>query len=67
MILVLETEIWPNFLWKAHDRKVPVILINGRISDKSFHRYKAFRGLIPGFFESWMQSAEDANRMKALE
>jgi 3-deoxy-D-manno-octulosonic-acid transferase len=66
MILVMETEIWPNFIWMAQDRDVPVVLINGRISDKSFQRYKAVRGFLPAFSESWMQTDEDAIRMKAI-
>src|SRR4029079_7512171 len=56
LILIFETEIWPNFLWEAHDKKIPVILINGRISDRSFSRYRSFGKIIPGFTECWMQS-----------
>jgi len=67
LILIFETEIWPNFLWEAHDQKIPVILINGRISDHSFSRYRFVRKLIPGFTECWMQSIEDASRMKQIE
>lgn len=67
LILIFETEIWPNFLWEAHDQKIPVILINGRISDQSFSRYRFARNLIPGFTECWMQSIEDASRMKQIE
>jgi 3-deoxy-D-manno-octulosonic-acid transferase len=67
LILILETEIWPNFLWEAHDQKIPVILINGRISDRSFSRYRLVRKMIPGFTECWMQSVQDASRMKQIE
>lgn len=67
LVLIFETEIWPNFLWEAHDQKIPVILINGRISDQSFSRYRFARNLIPGFTECWMQSIEDASRMKQIE
>jgi 3-deoxy-D-manno-octulosonic-acid transferase len=67
LILIFETEIWPNFLWEAHDKKIPVILINGRISNRSFSRYRVFRKIIPGFTECWMQSIEDASRMKQIE
>ena len=67
LILIFETEIWPNFLWEAHNQKIPVILINGRISDRSFSRYRLVRKLIPGFTECWMQSMEDASRMKQIE
>jgi 3-deoxy-D-manno-octulosonic-acid transferase len=67
LVLIFETEIWPNFLWKANDQKIPVILINGRISDRSFARYRFVRKLIPGFTECWMQSMQDASRMKEIE
>ena len=67
LILIFETEIWPNFLWEAQDKKIPVILINGRISDRSFSRYRFFGKIIPGFTECWMQSIEDASRMKQIE
>jgi 3-deoxy-D-manno-octulosonic-acid transferase len=66
LILILETEIWPNFLWEANDQKVSVILVNGRISDRSFSRYKFFRGVLPRFNEAWMQTTEDARRMAEL-
>ena len=34
-IILSEAEIWPNFLWEAFDRRIPVFLINARISEKS--------------------------------
>jgi len=39
-ILLVETEIWPNFLRIAEDEKIPVMMVNGRISDRSMKRYK---------------------------
>src|SRR6184192_1553075 len=49
LVLVLETEIWPNFLRKAGQRKIPVLFVSGRISDRSFARYrKSFKAF--GFF-----------------
>ncbi len=35
----VETEIWPNFWWEARRRKITILLINGRLSDRSFKRY----------------------------
>ncbi|UCF35336.1 MAG: 3-deoxy-D-manno-octulosonic acid transferase [Acidobacteriota bacterium] len=43
LILLAETEIWPNFLAAARQEGVPVILVNGRISDQSYERYLRFR------------------------
>jgi len=36
LIIIVETEIWPNFVRLARDEKIPVILANGRISDRSY-------------------------------
>jgi len=78
VIVVLETEIWPNFLRAAAQRGVPVLFVSGRISDRSFARWERWmtalgpllRPLLrnalghPGGF--WMQSERDAERVKAL-
>jgi 3-deoxy-D-manno-octulosonic-acid transferase len=48
-LVVVETELWPNLLNAAKNRKIPVIMINGRISVKSFRIYYVFR-----FFFSWV-------------
>ena len=45
LVLILETEIWPNFLHECHCQGVVVCLANGRISDRSFQRYWKFRWL----------------------
>ena len=78
LVLVLETEIWPNFLREAGQRKVPVLFLSGRISDRSFARYQKFLGVF-GFFlrpllqnalshasAFLMQSEKDAERVRAL-
>jgi 3-deoxy-D-manno-octulosonic-acid transferase len=78
LVIVLETEIWPNFLREADRRDVPVIFVSGRISDKSFARYQKFFGWA-GFYLGpflrdalgharafLMQSARDAERVKEL-
>ena len=78
LVLVLETEIWPNFLREAARRKVPVLFVSGRVSDRSFARYQKFLGAF-GFFlrplmrdalshasAFLMQSEKDAERIRAL-
>ena len=40
LVIVMETEIWPNFLREARRRNVPVIFANARISERSFARFK---------------------------
>jgi len=44
-VLVLETEIWPNFLREAGRRKDPVLFVSGRISDRSFASYQSYLGV----------------------
>ncbi len=46
-VLLMELEIWPNFLQGAHRRGVPVAVINGRISERTFKGYRLARGLLP--------------------
>jgi len=78
LVLVLETEIWPNFLHEARRRKIPVVFVSGRISDRSFARYqnyfRVFAYFLCPFLRSalsnasafLMQSAKDAERARAL-
>jgi len=44
-VLLLETELWPNFLKNCSQAGIPVFLFNGRISDKSIGRYRRIRWL----------------------
>ncbi len=46
-VLLMELELWPNFLQAAERRGIPVAVVNGRISDKSFRGYRKLRGLLP--------------------
>ena len=43
MLIVAETEIWPNYFFQAKRYGASVIIVNGRISDRSAPRYRAFR------------------------
>jgi 3-deoxy-D-manno-octulosonic-acid transferase len=67
-IILLETEIWPNFLWRAADLKIPVFLANARLSDRSYPRYKKFGWLFRPIFASFAgvscQNEEDAKRLR---
>ena len=46
MIVIAETEFWPNFLRLAHQSGARVLVVNARISDRSFPRYRQWRSLI---------------------
>lgn len=69
-IVLVEAEIWPNFLWRASDLKLPVFLANARLSDRSFPRYKKFGWLFRRLFASFAgvgcQNEEDAERLRAV-
>jgi 3-deoxy-D-manno-octulosonic-acid transferase len=41
-LLIIETEIWPNLIWQVKKQAVPVIIINGRISDSTYKNYLTF-------------------------
>jgi len=43
LFLMIETEIWPNFLRHLHRRGIPALLVNGRISPRSFRGYRRLR------------------------
>ena len=69
-IILLEAEIWPNFLWRAESLRIPVFLANARLSDRSFPRYKRFGWLFRPLFASLAgvscQSEEDALRLREV-
>lgn len=46
-VLLMELEIWPNFLQAASRRGIPVAVINGRISERTLRGYRLARGLLP--------------------
>ena len=52
-IVLVEAEIWPNFLWRAQRLGIPVFLANARLSDRSFPRYKKFAFLFRPLFASF--------------
>ena len=69
-VIIAETEIWPNFLRTCRVRGVRVVMINGRISDKSFARYRVIRRWLRRVFEDYtligMQSDTDRARIEAI-
>jgi 3-deoxy-D-manno-octulosonic-acid transferase len=74
LVVILETEIWPNFMREAERAGVPVVFVNARISERSIRRFRRFRRFVGGFFghvlrsaEIFMaQSAEDAKRLEEM-
>jgi 3-deoxy-D-manno-octulosonic-acid transferase len=78
LVVILETEIWPNFLHESRKRNIPVIFASGRISDRSFARYQKYLGLFGFYLRPFlvsslsnatsylMQTSVDADRIRAL-
>ena len=70
LVIIIETEIWPNFLRQAYRRGIPTLLLSGRLSARASARYKLchsfFRRVLGSFTALGMQSAEDAVRIVGL-
>lgn len=69
-IIIAETEIWPMFAYITNMMKIPLILINGRISPTSFSGYKHlkffFKDVLSWFDKILMQTQDDKDRMIAI-
>jgi 3-deoxy-D-manno-octulosonic-acid transferase len=78
IVIILETEIWPNFLRETRRGNIPLIFVSGRISDRSFARYQSYLSAFGFFLRPFlknaltcataflMQSENDAARIRAL-
>lgn len=70
MVLVAETEFWPLWLLRAGHNGIPVLLVNGRISDRSFPSYRRLRPLFSGalncFTACLVQTKGDLEKLSAL-
>ena len=70
LFLLVESEIWPNLLTSLAQHQVPVCLVNGRISSRSFSRYRFVKRLMQRIWScldlALMQTAQDAERIKEL-
>ncbi len=68
--IVVETELWPNLFRQLHRHGVPSVLINGRISSRSFHRYHMIRCFMRSVLQCLsvclMQSDRDVQQLVAL-
>lgn len=70
LVLLMESELWPNLILSAHRRGIPLVLVNGRLSDTSFRRWRrlprTIAALLRRFDLCLAQSQEDARRYAAL-
>ncbi|MDD5259209.1 MAG: 3-deoxy-D-manno-octulosonic acid transferase [bacterium] len=67
---IIETELWPNLITAAWQKKVKIILLNGRLSDRSYPTYQRFKILfkkiISCFNYACVQTEEDKEKFTAL-
>lgn len=74
LVVLVELELWPNFLFEARRRGVPVVVVNGRISERSFRRYSWARSLaflrrflpLEGVARYCVQTEQYASRFERL-
>jgi 3-deoxy-D-manno-octulosonic-acid transferase len=70
MVLLMETELWPRLLRECRKRDIPISIVNGRISETSFRRYKWIRSFVTRVLSdlsfALMQSEPDAERIREL-
>jgi 3-deoxy-D-manno-octulosonic-acid transferase len=78
VVIIVETEIWPNFLRECRRAGVPVIFVNGRLSERSFRGFRRAVSFSGGVLRSFltrilndatlflMQGEQDASRLRAL-
>ena len=69
-LIIAETEIWPNLIMESDRRGIPIIIVNGRISDRSFGRYKLVKAMLRPVLKMVnifiMQSDADSKRIICL-
>ncbi|PIE60032.1 MAG: hypothetical protein CSA32_00845 [Desulfobulbus propionicus] len=70
LFLLVETDFWPNWLIMLHYRNIPAILVNGRISQKSYNQYRKLKFLFTPLFSCFtclcMQTAAEVEKMRSL-
>ena len=70
LALWMESELWPNMLQAIKTRNIPAVLINARLSDKSFRRWKVFKSiaskLVSTFNLIMAQTGQDATHYQSL-
>lgn len=70
LVVIAETEFWPNFIRLAHDGGARIAVVNARLSDRSWPRYRRFRGLLQKVLANvdlfLTQTSEDAKRLQDI-
>jgi 3-deoxy-D-manno-octulosonic-acid transferase len=70
MFIVAETEIWPNLISHLYRRNIPIVVVNGRISDRSYKGYTVINFLVQSVFNKinlfCVQTQTDGKRLVNL-
>jgi 3-deoxy-D-manno-octulosonic-acid transferase len=74
IVIIMETEIWPNFLREARGAGIPVVFVNARISERSLGRFEKWKFLVGEFYRRVLQDVElflaqtpqDAERLREM-
>lgn len=70
MVVIVESDIWPNFMAALKKRGIPAVLVNARLSDRTFEGYRRFSWLMGPALRAFScvcaQTGEDARRFAAL-
>ena len=70
LALIAESEIWPNTIMALAERDIPLVMVNGRMSDRSYQRWQKMPGIIRGLLERFAlclaQTFDDAERLARL-
>ena len=70
MVILTETDLWPNFLRRMAAARIPAVLVNARLSERSFRGYRKLRPLVLPMLRSLLricaQTEQEADRFAAL-
>lgn len=68
--IIMETELWPNLIYCAKKNKIPLVLLNGRISNRAYPKYQharfMFKSILNQLTQILVQSKEDQHRFISL-
>jgi len=70
LFIIMETEIWPNLISCLYQKKIPIVLVNGRLSDRSFRGYLSIKFMLKPILNKinlfCVQTRSDAERLLRL-
>ncbi len=68
VLVIVETELWPNLILETHRRGVPLVLVNARISPKSLRRYRMVRHALAQLLHAftWILAQSEEERQRFL-